>query len=382
MYNIHSHYENLLYYVQSIVAQPTIVYLHPFGSTSIDNIESLSNCGDGPVIIAYDQEPIITHYNHSLFTHIKENFRTFRDAARPIILLNTEKHSQEKNKIIDEFGFIDASYFFHGLAAADWYRGYQYCKALVPVSQRKINKKFISFNRITGNARTYRSFFVGELAMRDLLKHGHVSYSKICPVHGDYNKNILETAYKYKLPLDYANKIIATLRPIQDNLRIDFQGSIPNGSQTIGPISSIVESFLHVVTETCYWDDKTHLTEKIFKPIVARQPFVLLGCANNLQYLKSYGFKTFDAWWDESYDKTTDPIQRLQQVVKIIESICSRSVTELQNTLIEMQSVLDHNYNLFYSKEFIDNIWHELKINLQSAVAQLPLPPVLRTPIL
>jgi hypothetical protein len=156
-------------------------------------------------------------------------------------------------------------------------------------------------------------------------------------------------------------------------LRIDEKHSvnIPNGSQTIGPIEELMESFLHVVTETCFWETKDHLTEKIFKPIVARQPFVLLGCANNLKYLKSYGFKTFDSWWDESYDRIENPIERLQAVVKIINEICSMTTSELESMLRGMQYVLDYNYNWFYSKEFLDVVWNELTINLQDVVLQL-----------
>ena len=373
MYNIHSHYENILSYANSIVAQPTVVYLHPFGATSIDNIESLSNFGDGPVIIAFDQEPIIHHYNHELFTDIKKNFKKYRGGPRPVILLNTEKYSIEKNKVLDEFNFVDANYFFHGLAAADWYRGYQYCTSLIPPSKRTINKKYITFNRITGNSRAYRSFLIGELAERNLLDQGHVSYSEFCPVHGHYEKNILETVYRYQVPTDYVLQIKDLLDNINFPLRIDCAGPIPNGSQTIGPVSAIVESFLHVVTETCFWDDRTHLTEKIFKPIVAQQPFILLGCTNNLKYLRSYGFKTFDAWWDEGYDQIQDPIKRLQAVVNIIDDICKMSNEDLEAMLRGMNRVLEHNYELFYSREFVNTIWNEMTSSLDSAIAQLSL---------
>jgi hypothetical protein len=381
MYNIHSHYENILSYLNSIVAQPTVVYLHPFGTTSTDNIESLSNCGDGPIVIAFDQEPLIQHYNQELFAFIKENFKSFRGADRPIILLNTEKHSVEKNKLLDEFKFIDANYFFHGLAAADWYRGYQYYTELTPPTKRTITKKYITFNRITGNSRAYRSFLIGELALRNLLSKGHVSYSEVCPVHGHYEKNVLDTIKTHKISSAYVLKIKNCLNDIDFPLRIDCEGSIPNGSQTIGPIPALMESFLHVVTETCFWDHRTHLTEKIFKPIVAKQPFVLLGCVGNLKYLKSYGFKTFDSWWDESYDSIEDPVERIQAVVKIIEEICNTSDQDLENMLRGMNHILEHNYNLFYSKSFIDSIWNELSTSLQSAISQLPPRILPRTPL-
>ena len=370
MYNIHSHYENILAFARTIIAQPRVVYLHPFGSTQPENVESLNIGGYGPLLFCYDQEPLLPHYNKKLFDQVAQ-YKDDSGQPRPTILLNTEKSSQFKNQLLEQYKFADCSYFFHAFAAADWYRGYQYCAELIDPSKRTIQKKYITFNRITGGARAYRSFLVAELAKHNLLDQGYVSYSDVCPEHGHYEQQILCTVGERNVSADYVIRARYALDRIKYPLRIDNAGAIPNGSQTLGPIRELMTSFLHVVTETCYWDNKTHLTEKIFKPIVARQPFVLLGCANNLRYLRSYGFKTFDAWWDESYDSIEDPIQRLQAVVKIIDDICAMSNEDLTSMLRAMQHVLDYNYNRFYSQEFIDYCWGELTENLEQALAQL-----------
>ena len=293
---------------------------------------------------------------------------------RSIILLNTETNSEVKNQLLKQFKFGDCTYFFHIFAAVDWYRGYQQCADLTVPTKRKINKKFITFNRITGNSRAYRSLFVAELIKNNLLEHGHVSYSENCPEHGHYSTSIYELVEKHNVSADYILECKAILDSIPFPLRIDFKETalIPNGSQTLNAIPEMMESFLHVVTETCFWETKDHLTEKIFKPIVARQPFVLLGCANNLKYLKSYGFKTFDSWWDESYDQIEDPVERIQAIVKIIKYICSMSAEELEAMLQGMNYVLDYNYNLFYSKDFIQREWDNLKQSLIQAVVQHP----------
>ena len=190
-----------------------------------------------------------------------------------------------------------------------------------------------------------------------------------------FRKRTTQCKSKYNLSAEYIKEVLYLLNVKLDrDLRIDTAQDLPiaNDSFTIGPIQQSIESFLHIVTETCFWDKKQHLTEKIFKPIVLKQPFVLLGCVNNLSYLKEYGFKTFDKWWDESYDQCNDPIERINMVTKIIEDICKRPCHELENTLLEMEEILEYNYNRFYSKEFVQDIWKELKTNLQFAVAQLP----------
>jgi hypothetical protein len=132
----------------------------------------------------------------------------------------------------------------------------------------------------------------------------------------------------------------------------------------LSAVSKTQESFIYVVTETCYWERKCHLTEKIFKPIISRMPFVLVGPAHNLRYLRSYGFQTFGTWLDESYDDIEDPILRMEAIGQVLEDLCNLSSTELENMLARMADVLEYNYDLFYSQKFIDRCWGELTSGL------------------
>lgn len=378
MYNIHSHYENLFSFIRTITGEPVLLYFYPFGAIEYENLEVLHCSGQGtsPIFLCYDQEPIIEHL-HTVIKKLKQDWGN----RRHIVLLNTESNSPLKNQIIQHYNLKDCYYFFHIFAAADWYRGYQYCTDLIPPEKRTIKKKYITFNRITGHSRVYRSFFIAELAKNNLLDYGHISYSHDCPEHGNYELSLYESISQYNLDSEYVQATKQILDSINYPLRIDFEEEhhIPNGSQTLNAIPEMMETFLHVVTETCFWETKDHLTEKIFKPIVSRQPFVLIGCANNLKYLKNYGFKTFDSWWDESYDKIEDPIERIKAVVKIINEICSMSNKELENILQGMKYVLEHNYNLFYSQDFINNAWLEVQQNIKAAIPPQQLLTLLET---
>lgn len=346
------------------------MHFFPFGSINYENIEQL-HCNEkgqsGPLFLCFDQEPI-TKYLHNTITKVVQEW----GYGKKIILMNTEKNSSIKNSIMQNNRIIDCYYFFHIFAALDWYRGYQFNAEITDPATRNIYKKYITFNRITGDSRSYRSLFVAKLAELNLIEYGNISYSDICPVHGDYITNLNSLSKQRMINHSIIDNAIHNLQKIKFPLRLDDNADfIMNGSQTIDPMNKIMESFLHVVTETCFWDTKQHLTEKIFKPIVCKQPFVLLGCTNNLQYFKSYGFKTFDKWWDESYDQIADPIKRIHVVVNIINHICSLSNTELEKMLVEMKEVLDFNYDLFYSKQFILDAWKEVQNNMQSAVAQI-----------
>lgn len=378
MYNIHSHYENIFNYLSSIIADPIVIYLHPFGSTSTGNIETilhnrpyLSKPLRGPVFICYDQEPLDFNYNFELFSYIKKQFNG------PYILLNTEQNSDEKKKILDYFGFQDCYYFFHALAAADWFRGYQYNSKLIPVAKREVEKTFITFNRITSNHRVYRTVFVAELIKNNLLTSGHISYSDVCPdTQSGYADELDKLQKLKKIPVDEYKAILdnSTL-PLR--IDTDVNSDIPNKSFVISATDKTQESLFQVVTETMFWGRKQHLTEKIFKPIVSKNPFILLGCAHNLKYLKSYGFKTFGNWIDESYDDIEDEYERLLAVIAVLKDLKNCDAKKL---LLEMSEVLDHNYNLFYSQEFVTVAWKELTGNLLMEIIRAGVPLKPQTP--
>lgn len=363
MYNISAHYENIFNLAKLHTQNPLVVYLHPFGSTNIEHIEwQGARHLRGPLILCYDQEPLIPGFNDVLFDYIHQHVLT--NPNKRVILINTERNSEAKQYFLNKYNFIDVESFFHIFAAHDWYRGSNYL-SIPPIKDRIIHKKFISFNRLTGDARCYRSIFVSELIKHNLLEFGHVSYSTICPNNKLSYKENLEYAKYYNVPDSYLETVVSLLDSISQPLRIDSADEfIPNGSMHLGLNDQNIESFLHVVSETCFWDKKQHLTEKIFKPILLKQPFVLLGGATNLSYLKSYGFKTFEKWWDESYDNIEDPIERIKAVVSVIEQITKKSNIELQSMLVDMEEILEYNYNLFNSKDFIDAAWQELSNNL------------------
>lgn len=375
MYNIHNHYNNIFNLLKTIVAQPRLFYLYPFGSSGIENVEGfdVNNSKErDPIFLCYDQEPLLPGYNDALFHHVKHVLGN--NGKRPVILLNTEQDSQAKDYFLEKFGFIDAYCFFHIFAAHDWYRGFRYSPDITPVRSRKVNKKYISFNRLTGSARVYRSILVAELANHSILESGYVSYSAECPDHGHYSKNLPGAITRYDINPEYIDGVIKTLDNLNHPLRIDHKdkAAIPNHSMVLSAVPECMESFLYVVTETCFWESKKHLTEKIFKPVILRMPFVLVGCAHNLKYLRSYGFKTFSKWFDESYDDIDDPVERLKAVVKVIEYISRLDNDELTSMLHDMEEVLEYNYQLFNSQEFLDAAWVELTSNLQNAINSVP----------
>jgi hypothetical protein len=118
-----------------------------------------------------------------------------------------------------------------------------------------------------------------------------------------------------------------------------------------------------------FYHDKLHLTEKIFKPIVAQRPFMLAAAPGNLAYLKSYGFQTFDRWIDESYDNIQDPVARLEAVVKLMQSLASLSPEEKQQLYANLDYISRYNKQRFFSEEFTQQVVNEFKTNFNHGVS-------------
>ncbi len=359
MYNLSSHYENIFQHLQTIITDPRVVYLHPFGSTRPENLEfrRVDEGADrfrGPMFIFYDQEPLDLDYNRPVFERITEL------EQKPFILVSTERVSEDAEKICNEFPFLHINYFFHIFAAHDWFRGHQMLPGLQMPKDRVLEKSYISFNRLTSNRRIYRSLLVNELYKNNLLEHGYVSYSHHCPDDGAFDENLRRGVPEYTFDNNYIESVIDNLRQLPE-LRIDFiNQDIPNQSMLLSPMDQLMKSFVFLVTETCFFQHKTHLTEKIFKPIVLRMPFILAGSAHNLEYLRSYGFRTFGDYWDESYDSVEDPVQRIQAIAQVVKGICDMSPTQQKSMLLDMQPILEHNYQLFNDPAFIKREWDHL----------------------
>ena len=165
MYNLNSHYENIFHALKGIIAHRRVLYLAPNGATQPENIESITDdltqpnkfywnpkiVKDGPLLIFYDQEPILGEFNHRLFDYIQNN------KLGPYVLVTTEKNSNAVDAVSKRYGWPTVYYFHHVFAAHDWYRGYKFDTRLIAPDKRLLKKKYISFNRLTSNGRAYRS---------------------------------------------------------------------------------------------------------------------------------------------------------------------------------------------------------------------------------
>lgn len=342
-------------------------------------------------ILFYDQEPIVPqifeHYirafewqNHLTPRQmIEQSLINFPSETLQFYLKNPQFVYQrgivansERSMYLDKFVnvpfdkyFLSFYYFFHGFAALDWYRGHyalNYKKSVV----KPYNKDYVSFNRLVHADRSYRIYFLSALVEKNLIDHGLISFGVAGNTEPGWRNELNEK--KSKLSKRARVHINQYLKNHPTLLSVDGEHICGTASADIP--RCVHDSFWHVVTETVFYYDKLHLTEKIFKPIVSKQPFMLLAAPGNLAYLKSYGFKTFDSVIDESYDDIQDPDQRIDAVVDQLNWYCNLTDAEKLDVAEKLEPIIEHNFHHFYG-EFRHIITRELLDNCQTLFKEL-----------
>lgn len=110
------------------------------------------------------------------------------------------------------------------------------------------------------------------------------------------------------------------------------------------------DSFCDVVTESRFAQPTANYSEKVFQPMWYKKPYVLVAPPHTLKVLKDEGFKTFNDFWDESYDDIEIHEDRLLKIFKVIDFINDKSIEELREMFDEMKPILQHNYDLVKEK--------------------------------
>ena len=106
------------------------------------------------------------------------------------------------------------------------------------------------------------------------------------------------------------------------------------------------KTYFSIVAETEFSQYQKSITEKIIKPIMHCHPFIVLGSPDSLKTLKTFGFKTFDKWWDESYDNELDDWTRIEKVYNLINKLINLTDSDWKKMILEMKDVLEYNQKL------------------------------------
>ena len=121
-------------------------------------------------------------------------------------------------------------------------------------------------------------------------------------------------------------------------------------------------SFISVIMAAFPFEPNAHhLHSSTFNPMYCGHPIIQFGPYQSLKVMRDYGFKTFDKWWDESYDEEHDNWKRLMKVMNLVLDISKKTPSDLLSMYKDMEDVLQHNVDLISNydikKKLFDRIF-------------------------
>lgn len=223
---------------------------------------------------------------------------------------------------------------------------------LTTLEKKSYDKAYINLNR---KWRTHRPLFVSLLCCHDLLDKGYVSLSSTT----DFSYTWPDTVSKlvesitdsdiHSILTDNYDKISNLPDLIVDTNDLSFNPvRLDDFSNTVDFYKN---SYFSVVSETCFYEDVGRfLTEKTFKAIAHKHPFLMISSPGTLTALRDMGYKTFHPFIDETYDEVDDHLTRMKMIVAETKRLASFSESELFEWIDHVKPIVEHNFRVLASK--------------------------------
>jgi hypothetical protein len=217
-------------------------------------------------------------------------------------------------------------------------------------------KRFSMFSR---HYKSWRHLFVGKLFQENLLDNFYFSFFNIDPYKVvDGNTLTYDDDYIIeqltKIDSDFSKELANT--HFYQNLPFRLPVSNDNFFQIHSSLAIddvFASSKIHVTIETLfpYSENDWHPTEKTYKTIAYKKPFIMFSSHLFLKNLRKTGYATFHPYIDETYDTIRDPKKRLAAIVVEIKRLCNLEEEEFQNIIQNCQERIEWNFNRLLKRD-------------------------------
>jgi len=209
-------------------------------------------------------------------------------------------------------------------------------------------KLFLCWNR---RFRSHRTLLILSLDKLGLVDRSYYSMGKTDP---EFNYQKFTESVRMNL---YSNN--PYLLTYQDLINLDEKLPLTiDGETQIGEMCSnntgnatqyYEKSLISIITETNCDSEYITLTEKTFKVFKEKHPFILVGVPGSLKAVRELGFKTFNEFWDESYDEIEDFNQRLLKIISICKEIGEWDNAKILDFKRKVKPIIDYNHRYLKS---------------------------------
>lgn len=229
------------------------------------------------------------------------------------------------------------------------------------------NENSADFNSLNRTARLHRMEHLYYLLKRGLHKNNLVSGHAVNRENQKLNPEVFSSLISVE-----SKEFVDTLN---EHLPLSVDGNWAqknpdDGENTLFNHDIYKNSLLSFVTETEFSDRGLFITEKIFKPIVAGHPFIVLAQEGTLDYMRELGYKVDFSGIDSSYDKIKNPRERFFKVHEELVRWVNFTREEKIEHLRKSMDMIEHNLELFKTKNYALDSYVRMKNTIEDIFAK------------
>jgi hypothetical protein len=128
----------------------------------------------------------------------------------------------------------------------------------------------------------------------------------------------------------------------------------PTTSSDLGKLHK--RSLISVICETKFDEHEITVTEKTYKAVAYKHPFIILGPQYFLRYFKDLGYQTFHPFINENYDNISDPVERFDAIIVELKRLANLSPSELTRLVKDITPIVEYNHRIHNRNfEFLDH---------------------------
>lgn len=221
-------------------------------------------------------------------------------------------------------------------------------------------KQFVCLNKVE---RYHRIRIVAWLLKNNMLDKGLVSF------YGrDFDNSWIEVAKMWADSENYRVEpkwIIDSITENSDKFPMNLNAS-PDRENPIELIDDdhtlYNQTYYSIVPETMFFcqkhgfnnlhtfADSHFISEKTYKTLAIKHPFILMGWPKTMEHLRSLGYKTFHPYINEDYDNEIDDFKRFDLITREIERLNNFTDQQWIEFTENIKPIVEHNFNVLMGK--------------------------------
>lgn len=288
----------------------------------------------------------------STVKHVADLINIFKFKPNSIWFNIAWNHQKEEfETALHNVGIYGVNIRIHNCYLREIYKQYIENQSFFETMDNNIVKRFSVFTRRYHDSRL--SFFLN-LIDEDILKHCEYTFTNFSPEIRAYpdpwitkeeikNLSITKSHIKKKHAIDRWIDDLPYCLDVND-LRQSFPLEIYKRYNRSG-INVVMETVPAHRSDPFVQD--IMITEKTYKAIVSQRPFILFAPSGSLELLKKEGFKTFDSFIDESYDKTDIIEEKQNNIISQLKKITNLTDAEYYREIENFSKVTTRNLRTF-----------------------------------